>query len=131
MAAAGRRGGEVLPDDQELTQCGTKLAGGSYRFRNMPRTERDPPERSLSLLRGALTPHEAMTAAFGTHRKCHRDAARQTTAGTLREVGFRVEHTPRYPLSPDHVSVYWSGDWDDDVGDLFDGCFQDPYGEGG
>lgn len=77
----------------------------------------------MSLILGDLSPHEAILAAFGSHRKCSADASRTTTAGTLRAVGFRVEHTPRLPASPLHVSVYWDGEWDDDVQRAFGGCF--------
>ena len=31
-------------------------------------------------------------------------------------------------LSPNHVSVYWDNEWDDDVSMMFDGCFDDPKG---
>src|SRR5450759_270904 len=31
-------------------------------------------------------------------------------------------------LSPNHVSVYWDNEWDDDVSMMFDGCFGDPKG---
>lgn len=85
----------------------------------------------MSLIRGTLTPEEAGRARFGRrHVPKGRDAARQTTAGRLRMAGFRVEHTPRLPMSPDHVSVFWdTGHWDESVAKLFEECFTEERGE--
>lgn len=118
-----------LSSDDPLTQCGTQLADLSFKFLNAPRPDRDPPERSLSTILGALGPSDAQAEAYGPGRPPEpRDASRQTTVGKLSEQGFRVVHTPVLPLSPNHVSVYWDNEWDDDVSMMFDGCFDDPKG---
>lgn len=124
---AGRVKGRDIGDDDPLTQHGSQLADGTFRFRNALRTDRNPVERSMSLLDGALSPGDAARARHGQAPK-PRDAARATTAGRLRQEGFRVEHTPRMPMSQLHVSVYWDGEWDDDVAMAFDSCFGKPKG---
>lgn len=32
-------------------------------------------------------------------------------------------------MSKNHVSVYWDGEWDEEVMELFDSCFDEPKGE--
>ena len=119
----------VLDADQKLTQCGIQYFHGSFRFPNSLRSDRDPPEVSMSVLLGTFAPSEAQIEAYGPgHGPKPRDAVRRTTAGRLREAGFRVVHTPRVPMSPNHVSVYWDGDWDDDVTAVFDECFDEAEG---
>lgn len=125
--AAGRVPGRYIHDDEPLTQHGTQRADGTFVFRNRLREDRHLPERSMSLLLGALDPAAAATARHGGPPK-PRDASRLTTAGTLRLEGFRVEHTPRLPRSPLHVSVYWDGEWDDEVALRYDSCFKYPKG---
>ena len=127
--AAGRVPGRVIADDDPLTQHGTQRADGTFSFRNELRADKNPPERSMSLLDGALSPAAAASARRFTQPPQPRDAARWTTAGTLRSKGFRIEHTPRLPRSPLHVSVYWEhGEWDDGVAMAFDSCFGAPKG---
>ncbi len=125
--AAGRVPGRYIDDDESLTQHGTHRADGTFNFRTSLRHDRAPVEQSMSLLCGALDPGAAATARHGNPPR-PRDAARLTTAGTLRAEGFRVEHTPRLPSSPLHVSVYWDGEWDDEVANKFDSCFESPRG---
>lgn len=125
--AAGRVPGRHIDDDEPLTQHGTQYADRTFLFRTTLREDRHPPERSMSLLLGALDPAAAATARHGGAPK-PRDASRLTTAGTLRLEGFRVEHTPRLPRSPLHVSVYWDGEWDGGVAVKFDSCFERPKG---
>lgn len=116
-----------ITDPETLTQCGTRRADGTFRFWNRPRDFRDPPEVSLSLLLGSFDdPGDAAALAFGRSPE-KRDATRETTASALKGAGFTVAHTPN-PRNPDHVSVYWDGDWDDDVGTRFNDCFGEPRG---
>lgn len=116
--------GEVITDDEWLTHHGTRRADGTEAFRCMLREMPGKREADMSLIRGRLTAEEAGRARLGLSRNPRRDAARHTTAGRLREAGFRVEHTPRLPGSPWHVSVFWDhGIWDADVGKSFEACF--------
>lgn len=118
-----------LGGDDPVSQAGTMRADKTFKFTERPRPARNPPETSLSLLDGSFGPHDANYNAFGYHPNCKRDASRETTVGRLRDVGFRVEHTPRLPRSPLHVSVYWDeSEWDDDVAIAFSKCFDSPKG---
>jgi hypothetical protein len=113
-----------LAPDQWVTQHGVVRKDGHEDFRNTLRADRDKPERDMSVIRGLLTAEEAGNVRLGTRPRRRPDAARSTRVGTLREAGFRVEHTPRLPRSPDHVSVFWdAGEWDASVGAKFEACF--------
>jgi hypothetical protein len=118
-------GREPVGEDEWLTQHGVIRAGGHRDFRNYLRTDPGKTEADMSLIRGRLSPEEAGVARLGPpSRRSRRDAARHTTARRLRAAGFRVEHTPRFPRSPWHVSVYWDhGEWNEDTAKLFDRCF--------
>jgi hypothetical protein len=108
------------------------MADGSFVFATIPGQWRDLPEVSISLLDGKYAPADAARESFGTdYLPKPREAARHTTAGRLRDQGFLVELTPRLPGSPNHVSVKWSGEWTEDVGILFDRCFDEPEGRRG
>lgn len=116
-------GNEELTDDEWVTQHGTQRADGTFKFRSYLREDRDPPERSMSLIRGAHEPSDAGCICYRNHRPSSRDACRQAPVGTLRAAGFVVEFTPR-GMSRLHVSVYLAdGDWDDDAAARFDSCF--------
>lgn len=84
----------------------------------------------MSTVLGKLNPLAAHEAAYGSRdRPTGREACRHAQVGTLRGMGFRVDHTPRLPKSPLHVSVYWlDGDWDDAVADRFTLAFEQPKG---
>jgi hypothetical protein len=125
---SGRQVGQHLAPDEGLTQHGKVLADGTFAFRRMLRKDKEKSEEDLSLIRGRLHPNAAGDVIYG-HRgasQLARDAARHTTVERLTEIGFRVEHTPRFPASPLHVSVFWDhGEWDKAVADLFDKCFDE------
>lgn len=104
-----------IGDEEELTQYGTTIDP----FRNQPRWGR---EGAVSVLLGGWHPLEASRKVRGIALEDGTDAARYTTAGTLRAQGFRVTHTPGY-RNPDHVSVHFSGEWDEQVCEAFDRCF--------
>lgn len=107
-----------IGDDEELTQYGTTTEP----FRNEPRWVR---ENAVSLLLGGWEP-----LAAGHKVRRHgalddgTDAARYTSAGTLRVKGFTVEHDPGRK-NPDHVRVTRLGPWDAAVCQDFDACFSE------
>lgn len=119
-------GARDLGDEEWLSQVGYRRADGTWKFPDRLRPLRDPPETDISMCLGRLTPAEARVTAFGAYvrLKPGRDAVRYFRVGTLRQAGFRVEHTPRHPGSPSHVSVFWDGDneWDDTVAELLHSC---------
>jgi hypothetical protein len=119
-------GHREITDDEVLTQVGAG-GGGRFRFRTSLRDDRDPPERSMSLLLGRFTPETGAATAFRRPTQPGRDACRYTTAGRLRAAGFTVRHTPT-KMVPDHVSVYRDGDWTAEVARVFDACFGVPEG---
>jgi hypothetical protein len=127
---AGRVSGRRIEDDDPLTQHGRQMSDGSFDFRNRLRVTLSPPETTMSLLDGRFSPDEAGELRFGHRRRNqrHPNAARYTTAGKLRNEGFQVTHTPRLPMSPNHVSVTWDGDWDGEVAGRFDACFDGEQG---
>lgn len=121
----------LIVDDDWLTQHGVIRPAGNEDFRSTLRTDRGKTEPDMSLLLGRLTAVEAGNARLGQFRRRRPDAARHTTAGQLRSVGFRVIHTPRHPGSPLHVSVFWDhGPWDGDVAKRFEACFRQEEEDG-
>lgn len=113
-----------LQDGESLTQYGSSQPMTAGRvFRARPRSS----EKDLSLLAGRLTPVAAATAVTGG--AAPGSFARYTTVGKLRRAGFTVLHTPSRKLQ-NHVSVEYSGEWDDDVDTRFDACFTKPLGGG-
>ncbi len=115
-----------LDDSDWLSQVGKRRADGTWSFPNRLRTFRQPPEHDLSMVLGRLSAREVRLAAYGswTGLTPKKDAVRHVLVGTLKDAGFRVEHTPRWPGSPLHVSVFWDGEegWDDRVAGLLDAC---------
>lgn len=111
-----------VQDDEWLSQAGTRRADRPWNFRNCLRPQND--ERDLSLQLGWLSAWEVHIASYGGGRaKRGNEAVRRFQAGNLRVKGFRVEHTPRYPASPSHVSVFWDhGEWNDNVASMLDAC---------
>lgn len=113
-----------IDDEEWLSQCGQRRQQRPWKFRSMPRPEKEPPELDISMILGRLSPAEADVAAFGPGRPTdRRRAVRHARVGDLRAAGFRVEHTP-FLGSPDHVSVFWAGEWvwDEAVGVRLDAC---------
>jgi hypothetical protein len=109
-----------IGDDESLTQCGRASRGFPWMLRNF----RDPPETYMSLLLGKRDPKDAVETAFDRTFDPSEDTARSTTAGALRQAGFRVEHKPTRRIEP-HVAVYWDhGPWDHAVGERFAHCFK-------
>jgi hypothetical protein len=116
---------EHIPDDAWLSQVGKRRSDGTFRFTERLRAHKEPPERDISFILGKLSPVEARKIAFGagTPLRPGYDAVRHAQAGTLRSVGFRVDHTPRHGGSRLHVSVFWDGgEWDDTVAELLHSC---------
>lgn len=75
----------------------------------------------MSLLAGSLTPAQACGIRDIGQRSPDesRYAARFVSVRRLRQLDFRVEHTPQ-PFAPEHVSAYWDqGEWDARVAGLF------------
>ena len=105
----------AIDDEEELTQYGTT----TDRFRNEPRWLR---EDAVSLLLGGWHPLAASQKVRGIALEDGTDAARYTTAGTLRARGFSVTHAPGRK-NPDHVVVSFDGVWDEQVCEAFDECF--------
>jgi hypothetical protein len=110
------KAGDDLADDQVLTQYGTT----TQPWRTAPRM-RD--RGAVSLIMGNLTGPVAgaVVRANGPYGD-GTDAARTTTAGTLRAHGFRPSHSPSKG-NPLHVSVAAEREWDEDA---FDRCFGEP-----
>lgn len=86
-------------------------------LRNKPRVPQD--HGAVSLLLGGWTP-EAAGECIRSHGALNdgTDAARYTTAASLRSSGFVVTHTPSRGI-PEHVSVT-SAAWD---AEAFHACF--------
>lgn len=113
-----------IADGEELTQYGTTTEP----FRNEPRWWK---ESAVSLVLGGWDPLAAGEIVRGWALDDGTDAARYTTAGTLRSKGFTVTHRPTKRNS-EHVTVTVDGAWDVSVCQAFDGCFGViEVGEGG
>lgn len=80
----------------------------------------------VSMVRGRHTPLElrCLIVKGNPPSDLSNEGARYTTAGALRNRGFEVHHSPTNRI-PDHVSVAYRGDWNDDVALLFEQCFHD------
>lgn len=116
--------GDAIADNEWLTQHGTKRADDSVAFRAALRNMPGKTELDMSMIRGRVGAERAGELRLGSSRRPERDAARHALAGRFRAAGFRVEHTPRYPRTPWHVSIFWDhGEWDSDVAKLFNSCF--------
>jgi hypothetical protein len=114
-----------IADDAWLSQLGKRVGSGEFRFACHLRPHKEPPERDLSFILGKFAPAEARRIAYGTLTRLRPgyDAVRYVKAGTLRSVGFRVDHTPRHGGGLLHVSVFWDGgEWDDTVAELLHSC---------
>jgi hypothetical protein len=120
--------GPPIPDGAVLTQYGSAAVPDGQVFRSKPR---HPREFELSMLLGDV----GLDAAVKYVRKRAvepNDRIRTTTAGKLRELGFRVIHTPSVRI-PIHVSVTVPTghvEWDDAQEFAFSSAFP-PMDEGG
>lgn len=113
----------IIGNDEWLTQAGDVFPSGGYNFPHALRTEEE-----MSLILGVLPPTAAcdIRAAGERRRRTDRDAARHARAGRLRDLGFRIEHTPD-PMNEDHVSAYWEdGVWDEKAAGMFCRAFSAP-----
>lgn len=116
--------GRKLQPEEWVTQAGASYSAGGHKFRHSNR----PYEPDVSLALGALSPAEvcALRGRGQRQRKTNRDAARRAKVGRLRDLGFRVEHTPR-DWNLKHVSAYWDdGPWTDEVAEKFCSAFHAP-----
>lgn len=109
---------DELAPDTVLTQYGRRDATG---FRARPRVN---VESGVSLIAGRHRPEvaRAMVVRRGIYRP-DIDAVRYTTVGDLTAAGFDVAADPT-PAMSEHVLVAYSGEWDDDVAERFDACFE-------
>jgi hypothetical protein len=105
-----------IEDDEVLTQYGTT----DQDFHTEPRVAG---VQGMSVIAGGWDPIAAgdivrYSGALGDGT----DAARYTTAGTLRAEGLEVTHTPNR-RNPEHVRVQGPGDWGPDESAAFDRSF--------
>ena len=110
-----------IDDAHWLTQYGAQTADQAVaNFRSAPR----PNEADMSLLLGRLEP---MVAEILVRKYITGTAmARYALARSLREAGFKVEHTPS-PMNPLHVSVFPATNWDAASAEGFHSCFTDQH----
>lgn len=104
-----------VESDDWLTQYGRHSSG----FRRKPRKS----EAAISLILGRLTLEQTVQIVPETEEPTEDDRVRYVLAERLIEQGFEALRTPTRK-NPDHVSVAWPGDWDDDVADTFESCFE-------
>jgi hypothetical protein len=119
-----------LAQDQELAQLGW----ANKPFRNQPRVDR---ELGLSVLRGPISVEAAVQYVLPeepTPSQLKKGRIRLTTAGSLREAGFAVVHTPGQVRKDEHCSVVWPASdplsapqvpWPPEVSARFDSCFNE------
>ncbi|MGB9113323.1 MAG: hypothetical protein WCF24_11430 [Acidimicrobiales bacterium] len=110
----------LLRPEYELSQFGTK----QRQFKNVP----DPGQTELSLAWGRLDAGAMtyLTCDGQTSHRPGRQLVRHTTVGRIRAASprFGVRHDPT-DENPLHVSVGADGDWDADLGKLFERCFDE------
>ncbi len=133
--ACGTPPQECVRDEEWVTQV-TDPHGNFY---NEPRDYRS--EVEVSALRGKLQVAEALRYVMKmppNEADIARNGVRHAQAGTLREAGFAVVHTPgrRIRQSP-HVSIVWPDDdplarqdtpWPADVSLEFNRCLNEDEG---
>ncbi len=119
---------EELEDDELVTQRVARGLDAPPEY-NQPKYPEEFP--AVSVIRGALTPEEALRRVRkGMSTATRDDGVRRATVGTLRDAGFILTHTPTN-RNPDHVSVTYPGDWERDVALLFKTCFATTEWHGG
>jgi hypothetical protein len=127
----GRR--KKIADDEILTEYGDRERPVNGKpFKDCP--VKPHIKNAVSLMRGKLTVSEAV-ANFPNRGSGVRksEGVRYTTAGALREHGFRVEYTPS-EWNQVHVSVENLDAkrlWTDDDSARFNACFGEPQWEEG
>jgi len=113
--------GENFSGDEEVTQYGRR---DGTSFKNRPATG-----SALSAIRGRVSVEEACRRVTGRRQARPTDGVRVASVETLLNSGFTVRATPSR-MNDLHVSIEYSGDWDDTVSESFDRCFGDPvYGD--
>lgn len=116
---------EPLLRDETLSHYGdinTSPEGSRDGFRCHPKRG----QTGMSLTRGKLNPVEMVRVVIPVKRRARRgEAVRHTTVGRLEDVGFRVRLNPT-KRNPRHVTVEFTGEWGDDVANLFHNCFEPP-----
>jgi hypothetical protein len=118
-----RNSDERLAGDEWATQYGQVSTG----FRRKPRWRVD--RQGVSLIRGYLSPREATLIVQRREPRRSDDCVRHALISRLQDVGFVVKPAPTR-TNPDHLRVEYPGEWDDDVGERFDGCFGQTLVEG-
>lgn len=113
----GRAKPRDLGADEEVTQYGS----ADQSFRNAPRFAEG--EADLSVILGRLTPEQAGDVVRYGALGGGRDRARHSLVAVLRLAGFTVTHTPSR-MNACHASVTFHGDWNSQVCDDFDDCFE-------
>lgn len=103
-------------DESEITQWGRRASG----FKNRPMEGYD----SLSALRGKVGLEEA-TKVVAKRPLIPGDGIRIASVEILLNSGFVVRPTPTL-LNPLHVSIEYSGNWDETICMALDQCFGQP-----
>jgi hypothetical protein len=119
-----------MAEEQALVQLGWARKP----FRNQPRMDR---EVGLSVLRGPISVMAAVRYVLPqepTDGQLKNGRIRLTTAGSLREAGFAVVHTPGPVRRDEHCTVVWPDSeplsspqvpWPPEVSARFDSCFNE------
>lgn len=74
---------------------------------------------------GELTVERAVYYVNPRRSPADNDSLRSATVGELEDAGFTVRATPSRH-NPDHVSVYYDGEWGDTVAERFDSVLGEP-----
>jgi hypothetical protein len=117
-----------ISDDEYVTQVGSVSRRGSniwstprFSFRSAPRADVD--KGAMSVILGRVPIEKAVPlVARRADAAGSGDAVRYALVSDLRKEGFSVEHTPSRTI-PDHGSVRWEGEWDEQAFEAFDNCF--------
>ena len=92
----------AIADDEILSQHGHEGRNGGSFYRSAPRPDID--HGYLSLIRGSVTPEEALHIVMKWRAPPRLYGVRYVTAGALRAAGFTVSHSPN-PANDRHVSA--------------------------
>jgi hypothetical protein len=118
-----------LEDDEIVTQTGhcerrsnDQWYRGRFSFRRALRA--DLGEKYMSVIRGRLTPAEAVPLVARGDRAGFADAVRYASIGELRQAGFTVEPKENH-LIPGHLGVFLDREWTPADSDAFDRCFSE------
>jgi hypothetical protein len=108
---------EPLAPGEEVTQFGRQASG----FKNRPIDA----GRSLSAVRGRVNLATVVGLVIKSRPPIAGDGCRYARVDALLTRGFTVSATPS-TLNSLHVSIEYSGDWDDTVVEAFEECFGTP-----